>query len=132
MIFYIKKNYYQFIKFCIIGASNTIVQLLVYYSLIYLGLYYLIANIVGFVISVLNSYIWNKKFTFKHVDSDVMTIIRLYLSYGTTTLASTGLLYLLVDIVGINKLISPIINIGLFLPINFILNKYFVFKIGKK
>jgi putative flippase GtrA len=75
----------------------------------------------------MNSYVWNKKFTFKERKTTNLTIAKIYASYGITTLLSTGLLYLLVSIIGLNKYISPIINIAVVTVINFLLQKYFVF-----
>ena len=76
----------------------------------------------------MNSYFWNRKFTFVKKKTTVFTIVRLYASYGITTLLGTGLLYFFVDIVGLSKIISPVINIGITTVVNFFLNKYFVFK----
>jgi len=41
---------------------------------------------------------------------------------------SPGLLYLWVDIVGISNIIAPLINIIMIIPLNFLLNKLWVFK----
>ena len=128
MIFLKKETIIQFIKFCIIGISNTVVHLSIYYLLLWLNVYYLLANIIAFVISVLNSWFWNKKFTFTESTTTAFTFVRLYASYGATALLGTGLLYILVDVIGLSKYISPIINIGITTGINFILNKYFVFR----
>jgi putative flippase GtrA len=104
-----------------------VVQLTVYYLLLALNVYYLAANVIAFFFSVINSYFWNKKFTFKEKKTTKLTIIKIYISYGITTLLSTGLLYLLVSIIRLNKYISPIINIVVITGINFVLQKYFVF-----
>ncbi|GHU16250.1 sugar translocase [Spirochaetia bacterium] len=128
MILLSKRTTAQFIKFCIIGVLNAIVHLSIYYLLLWFNVYYLIANGVAFILSVLNSYFWNKRFTFTESTTTVFMIVKLYASYGITTLMGTGLLYLLVEIVGLGKYVSPIINIGITTGINFILNKYFVFK----
>ena len=123
-----KETIVQFIKFCIIGVSNTLIQLGIYYLLLYFNVYYLLANIIAFIFAVLNSYFWNRKFTFSKNKTTVFTIVRLYAFYGITTLLGTGLLYFFVDIIGLSKIISPVINIGITTIINFFLNKYFVFK----
>jgi putative flippase GtrA len=123
-----KKTLIQLIQFCVIGVSNTIIQLGIYYLLIRCNVYYLAANIIAFFLSVANSYIWNKKFTFKEQGTTKITIVKMYASYGVTTLLSTGLLYVLVDILGISKYISPIINIIIITGINFVLTKYLVFR----
>ena len=41
---------------------------------------------------------------------------------------NTGILYLLVDMVGFNKLIALVITTGIVMIINYIVNKLWVFK----
>lgn len=66
----------QFIKFGIVGVSNTVISLGITYGIIYLfhklnwlffneSLLVFLASFVGFFISVLNSYYWNNKYVFK-------------------------------------------------------------------
>lgn len=55
-------------------------------------------------------------------------LIKVYISYGSTFLLSTGLLYLMVDIAGISEYIAPLINLCATVPLNFVLNKFWVFK----
>ena len=119
----------QFFKFGIIGVSNTLVHLGVYYILVHLGVHYILSNIAAFMISVLNAYFWNRKFVFKQpTKSGKLRIVKVYITYGTTFLLSTGLLYLQVDILGISELIAPILNICVTVPLNFLLNKFWAFK----
>lgn len=47
---------FQFIKFSIVGLSNTIVALGIYYFLLWLNVDYFIANIVSWVSSVFNAF----------------------------------------------------------------------------
>ena len=126
-----KKAVTQFIKFCMIGVSNTFVHLCIYYLLLWLNVYYLISYIVAFVFSVLNSYFLNKRFVFSCGKTTLFILIRLYAAYGMTTLLGIGLLYFLVDIISLSKYLSPIINIGIMTIVNYILNKYFVFMDSK-
>ena len=51
---------WQFVKFGIVGVSNTLISLAVYQlALNALGMHYLAANLLGLVISVINAYYWN-------------------------------------------------------------------------
>ena len=118
----------QFIKFGLIGVSNTLVALGVYYSLLFAGLHYITAHAGGFVISVLNAYYWNGKFVFKTNDGKkTVRLAKVYVSYGITFLLSTAMLFLMVDILGISGLIAPVINLFFTVPANFLLNKFWVF-----
>lgn len=124
------KSIIQFIKFGIVGASNTIISLVVYYILVYCGVNYIVANIIGFVVSVINAYYWNKKYVFK-VDENISvwkTFTKVFVSYGASYLISLLILIVLVDVIGISEFIAPIIKLAITVPLNFLLNKLWAFK----
>lgn len=122
-------NLIQFIKFGLVGVSNTAISLIIYYALIYFGINYIIANTVGFIISVLNAYYWNNKYVFKKsTNSNVKAIIKTFMCYGVTFVLSTVLLIVMVKYLGISQLIAPIINLIITVPLNFLMNKFWTFK----
>lgn len=119
----------QFIKFGLVGVSNTLISLGVYYLLYFLGAHYLIANTMGFVISVFNAYYWNNKYVFKKAqDGHLKPFVKTFLAYSTTFLLSTGLLFVLVQCAGVSEIIAPIICLAVTTPINFFVNKFWAFK----
>jgi len=119
----------QFLKFGIVGISNTLISLAIYYILVYLGVHYLIANIVAFVISVCNAYFWNSRYVFKKRNrSNVKSFIRTVVSYGFTFLLGTGLLFIMVELLHISLWIAPLINLCVTTPLNFVLSKFWAFK----
>jgi putative flippase GtrA len=119
----------QFIKFGIVGVSNTLVNLAVYYLLIYLGVHYAAASFAAFVISVINAFFWSRKFVFaESKTSALMQLARSYAAYGFTFLLSLGTLILMVEILGISEFIAPLINLCITVPINFLVNKFWTFK----
>ena len=119
----------QFIKFGLVGVSNTLISLGTYYLLYFLGINYLIANTIGFVVSVLNSYYWNNKYVFKKTQSGhLKPLIKTFLSYGSTFLLSTFLLFVMVQHLGIPEIFAPIITLVITIPLNFLINKFWAFK----
>jgi putative flippase GtrA len=83
----------------------------------------------GFLVSVLNAFLWSKKFVFtESKKSPRQQLVRLYLSYGMTFLLSLGLMYTMVDILGISQLVAPLLNLFVTVPLNFLLNKFWVFR----
>lgn len=119
----------QLIKFSIVGVSNTLISLGVYYGFLFLGVNYLIANTAGFVISVLNAYYWNNKYVFKKTSSGhKKALIKTFLAYGSTFLLSTFLMFIMVDCMGLSKLIAPLISLIITIPLNFLMNKFWAFK----
>ena len=123
----------QFIKFGIVGVSNTLVSLAVYYVFLFIdSRLYLAGNIVGWIVSVANAFFWNNRYVFKESGEPwFRKLIKTYLSYGLTFLLSTVLLYIEVDMLSLSAVISPVINLVITIPINFLLNKFWTFS-GKR
>ena len=123
------KNIKQAVKFGVVGVSNNMIYLLFYYGLIFFGVHYIISNTAGFVVSVLNAYIWNSKFVFKKTSKgSVIPLVKTFITYGGTFLLGTTLLYLMVHYIGISEKIAPLINLCITVPINFVIIKYWALK----
>ena len=126
----------QFVKFGIVGLSNTLIGYGVYFICIYIGLHYLIANFFGFFVGVLNAYYWSDRFVFKKEDGEyrsvIESLIKTYLAYGSTgLLLSSILLYFYIDKLHISEYIAQLFVLVVTIPLNFIINKYWSFKSKK-
>ncbi len=126
----------QFVKFGIVGASNTVINLGVYYFCLYvLGLHFQLCNLIGFLISVTNAYFWSSRYVFKSgkkrtFGEHVLTYLKTVAGYSFTYVLSVLLLYLWVDTLHISESIAPIMNMLITIPLNFLINKFWTF--GKK
>ena len=123
----------QFVKFGIVGVSNTLISLAVYYACYYwLGLHYQLSNLLGFIISVTNAYYWNSRYVFRMGDhrtplEHVKAYGKTVTAYGGTYLLGVALLWLLVDKLGVSAGIAQLINLLITIPLNFIINKFWTF-----
>jgi gtrA family protein len=127
----IKKLFYKyekFIKFAIVGFGNLFISLITYYILVFFSINYQIANVGGFITGSLNGYIWNRIWVFKNSKKNLSSIVKFYFSYLSTWLLSAILLYIWIEIFNISDKIAPIINVVITTPINYFMNKYWVFK----
>ncbi len=127
----------QFLKFGIVGFSNTIISYLIYSFLVFLNVNYLIASIISFVVSVLNSFYWNNKFVFKKNNEEnrsiFSTLIKTFTAYSITGLFLNNiLLVILIEKLIINKYLAPLLVLIVTIPLNFILNKYWAFNSYKR
>ncbi len=131
----------QFVKFGIVGLSNTVISYVIYVlSLMIFRKYldipkidYFLAQIIAFVLSVLWSFYWNNRMVFRLEEGEERSwwkaLIKTYISYSFTGLfLNSLLLYLWVDLLHISAFIAPIINLLVSVPINFIINKFWAFK----
>ncbi len=128
-----KENILQFIKFGLVGVSNTLVSMACYYVVLFINeKWYMIGSILGTVLSIANAFYWNDKYVFKNSNNDKKSKLKrlgkTYISYGGTSILSNLLLYLEVSIFAINKTIAPIVNLIITIPLNFIINKIWTFK----
>lgn len=103
-----KSSVIQFIKFGLVGVSNTLVNYLVYVIFVALGAHYAVANLFGFLISVLNAYFWGSRFVFKEDETKEKRIwwqvlLKTYASYAFGFVLNTLLLVLWIDIVNIGQ-----------------------------
>jgi len=119
----------RFFRFSLVGASSTALSLFIYYLLVRLGVYYIIANVLSYFLSLLNAYLLNRYYVFKKAGENHKTyILKTFISYGFTLLLGTCILYILVNILGISKYYAPLINLTITVPVNYLLNKTWVYR----
>ena len=127
----------QFIKFCIVGLSNTLLSYGIYLLMLFLlrplnlSWDYFVASFLSFVLSVLWSFFWNNRFVFKNKESSQSiwkSLLKTYLSYAFTGIVLGNLLlFVFVALLGIPKEIAPLLGLVITVPLNFLLNKYWAF-----
>ncbi len=118
------------IKYGIIGIIGLGVEFFVFYVMLRIvGFHYLIANIFSVVIAITHNFLLNAFFNFKVVNNLFIRFLK-YFSFGITGLIiSSGILYILVDLLLLNELISKAIVLSFIVLVQYILNKKFTFKI---
>ncbi|HNW87386.1 MAG TPA: GtrA family protein [Candidatus Limiplasma sp.] len=125
---------WQFVKFGLVGASNTLISLAVYWLCLYVfRWHYQISNAVSFLVSVVNAYYWNGRFVFKTsggftLGQHARAFTKALASYGSTFLLNAALLSLCVEALHISTGLAPIVCMLVTIPLNFVLNKYWAFR----
>lgn len=126
-----KKNLFEFIKFALVGASGTILNILILWFLTeILGFYYIISEIIAFIISGVNNYIWNKIWTFKeslYKKTLIKYLYFLFISIISLTV-NVSILYLLVEFFDMWYILAEIFAIGCAFIFNYIGNKLWTFR----
>lgn len=128
-----RHSFFQFIKFGIVGASNTLLGYVVFCACIYIGLHHQLSNFIGFSLSVLNAFYWNNRYVFvldeKEQRNWFCSLVKTYAVYSTTGIFLNGtILWFLVDKCACNTYVSMLTCLMVTIPINFLLNKYWAFK----
>lgn len=133
-------SFMQFVKFGIVGVSNTVISYVIYaaslFSFRQMGILpksgYLVSQGIAFVLSVLWSFYWNNKVVFADGEGErnvFKALAKTYVSYSFTGLFLNSILLVLwVQVFHISEFIAPIINLLISVPLNFIMNKLWAFK----
>ena len=126
----VKTAFWQFIKFNIVGISNTAVDFVVYFLLTNIaGFNYILAQTCSYTTGIINSYIWNTVWTFRKekrrtAREFILFIVVNLFSYGV----SVGVLALCKDVLHIPyELINKVAASFFSAVVNFAGNKLFVF-----
>ena len=151
------KKVWQFIKFALVGVSNTLISELIYAIIVLCGGHYIVATCIGFFVSVLNAFYWNNRYVFKEDKENKhrvwwKTLLKTYVAYIGGFLLNLILLVFWIEIVNmadymvairdyiiqlgfakidcqmIANLLAETINLFIVLPLNFIINKHWAFK----
>ena len=154
------KNFWQFMKFCIVGFINTFISEVVYALVVCLHGHYIFANILGFVISVLNAYYWSNRYVFKQQEGEEKRVwwkvlLKTYMAYALGFVVNLLLLTMWVELVDISRFMLPVTELlagwsityfdadmlgellaqalclPVTIPLNFLMNKYWAYR-GKK
>lgn len=119
----------RFIKFSIVGVINTLIYLAVYYAMLAFGVNHIYSNIAGYFAGSVNGYLLSKFWVFKDAKtSGKESVLKFYVVYGSSLLLSTGLVYLLVNVLGVSDKIAPLLTICVTTPYNYFLQKIWTFR----
>lgn len=121
----------QAIKYGIVGAGNTLITMIVIWVMMKLfGCREGLSNITGYVAGVLNSFIWNKQWTFKGSSTGWKNgSVRFGVVFGICYLLQWGLVTYLNATLTIDHYYNHLIGMVFYTLINFVMNKYYTFKV---
>jgi putative flippase GtrA len=120
----------QFVKFGIVGVSNTLLTLVTYTVLLKVfGVWYLAASGIGFVLGAINGFLLNRRWTFRDHVGDALTPVR----WGVVQTVGLGvdelLLYVLVHDAHLDKLIAQVCATAVVTVSTFFVNRAWTFRV---
>jgi putative flippase GtrA len=119
----------QFVKFGIIGVSNTLIFFLVYTLLLKVfGVWYVAASGIGFAVGAINGFLWNRAWTFRGHVGDALTPVRWFVVQTSGLLVNLGLVYLFVDGAGFGELTGQAATIVIVTLLTFSANRAWTFR----
>ena len=115
--------------YVVFGTLTTIVNVVVYFALEYIGVNYIISNIIAWFLSVLFAYVTNRIWVFESKSPDILKEMVLFFSGRIFSgVLDTALLYLFVDILTLGNTFSKIAVEIIITILNYLLSKIIVFK----
>ncbi|MFQ8958012.1 MAG: GtrA family protein [Eubacterium sp.] len=78
-------GFVQFVKFGLVGLSNTVISYATYYILVPFHVNKYVGSVIGFILSVANAFYWNNSYAFKRrirSSARLCSFIKLFLSYA--------------------------------------------------
>lgn len=137
------ENFLQFIKFCMVGVTNTIIGYVIYVVVVFalrpchVSWDYIAGNLMEYLLSVLWSFYLNEKFVFTLEEgqqrSKLRALLKSYATYGFTGIVLNNVFgYVWIRVFLLSKYIAPILSLIASVPINFLLSKLWAFRAKKK
>ena len=118
----------RLIKFGLVGVVNTLISIGCYILFVKLGIHYILANILSYLIGLLNSYYWNKKWVFEFKETRLSVFGKFSIVNLAVLSFNTLVLFLFVNKLGLNQYLSQLIATVFGMGINFFLNKNWTFE----
>ena len=123
------KKFRHLILYGIIGSFSSGLDFCIYTLLVQLtGVQYLLANCISVLGGITTSFILNRNYNFKVKDHSKRRF-SIFLTVGLCGLVMSNIiLYLCIDVMSFDKLISKLLSIVLVVFFQFLVNKYLTFK----
>ncbi len=120
----------QFVKFGIVGVSNTLLTFAVYTLLLKVfGVWYLAASAIGFVVGATNGFLLNRRWTFREHVGDALTPVRWGIVQSCGLGVNEGLLYLFVHDARLDKLLAQACATAVVTVTTFFVNRAWTFRV---
>jgi len=127
-------NWVQLVKFCVVGGSGYVVNLVVFTLAFELGnLHHLVAATMAFAVAVTNNFWWNRHWTFsaREGHAGFQAARFLAVSLGAFLFAA-AVLELLVSGAEMPEIPAQAISVVAATPLNFVGNKMWSFALGER
>jgi putative flippase GtrA len=121
----------QFVKFGIVGVSNTLINFAVYLLLLKVfDVWYLAAAAIGFGVGAVNGFLLNRRWTFEGHVGDSLTPVRWAIVQSCGLGLNELLLFFWVGVVGVDKILGQALAIVVVTTVTFLANRAWTFRMS--
>ncbi|HAS91541.1 MAG TPA: GtrA family protein [Sedimentibacter sp.] len=114
--------------YLIAGILTTIVNFIVYYAMLFIGIDYKISNTAAFIISVIFAFIINKKYVFLSDKSYFKEFIKFSLGRLFTYALDIGAMIILIEVFSVSEYMAKLWTNILVMISNYLISKFWTFK----
>jgi len=119
----------QFLKFGLVGLSNTLIALIVYYGVVAAGFHYQTGNIAAFIVSSASGFVLNKYWVFRaSVNRTMLQVLKYYSVYLSSLGINMLISFLWVDLLDQDVYLAPLLSLSITIPYNYLLSRIWVYK----
>jgi putative flippase GtrA len=117
----------QFVKYGIVGAGNTLLSVVIILLFAWLGFWHIPAYAIAYGAGAVNGYRMNRSWTFRAGPSHRTLVFRYFVVQGAALVSSTVLVYLLIDVAGLNKILGQLLAVAVAVTGGFVANRWWTF-----
>ncbi len=125
-------KYREALLYLFFGGCTTLVNIVAFYIIRKFGVSTYITNIIAWFLSVVFAFITNKLFVFESKNTSIKDSFKECFSFFLFRVISLvfdmGIMYLLIDLLNINEMVSKVFSNIFVIIINYVFSKLFIFK----
>ncbi len=126
----LKENLKQLALYVIVGGLATVVEWAAFYIFNKMcAINYMIATALAFIISTFANWAFGKIILFKEKQNVLKELAKIYLTSIAGLLMNLLIMWIAVNLIGINEMISKIIATGIVFLWNFFIRKFLIYKV---
>ncbi|MEG1545784.1 MAG: GtrA family protein [Bacteroides sp.] len=124
-----KDEVIRILKFVIVGMLNTLITYVVYVVMRWVDFSPECSNLVGYIVGLINSFIWNKFWVFQAHHTNIFREMFYFfvLAFGIAYGVQYAFFKTMIDWVGMNEYLAQFLGLFVYGGINFVLNRVLTF-----
>lgn len=116
------------VKYCIVGASNTLIDFAVYVALVTIGVWYPLAKVAAFAVAIANGYTFNRTWTFRAGGHRKVMLAKYAVVQTSCLLLNLGLLVMFVEVAGLHEVVAQAIALPFIALVGFLAQRLWTFR----
>ena len=126
-----KERIVELIKYGFWGVVSVGINLGLFYLMVHLGVQYVAANVISYILAVVCSYFFNRYLVFQKADtgrSQIAQGLKYFAMRAVSVAVDSGLLVFLHAVCGLNVTVSKVIDSVIIIGGTFVISKLFIFR----